>query len=52
MVKRADALTLLADEGLLDTAAEKSQGGSSQERYRSKRFHALLLRECVVESVL
>lgn len=36
MLKRAKAPSILADEGLLDTAAEKSKGGSSQERYRRK----------------
>lgn len=41
MVKRAKAPSILADEGLLDTAAEKSKGGSSQERYWRKN---LLLR--------
>lgn len=44
MVKRAKAPFILADEGLLDTAAEKSKGGSSQERYRRKN---LLFKVCV-----
>lgn len=48
MVKRAKAPSILADEGLLDTAAEKSKGGSSQERSWCKN---LLYNLCVSERV-
>jgi len=38
MVRRADALTGLADEGLLDTTAETSNRKPSQEQHWRKKL--------------
>lgn len=42
MVRRADALTGLADEGLLDTTAETSNREPRQEQHRCKKLYILI----------
>lgn len=61
MVRRAKAPFVLADEGLLDPAAKKSKGGSSQERDWCKQLFSLIYlivlcvekcEECVIHESL